>query len=145
MTQEQETATYDQPDEGHEMSPYSEREAPDLAAIRARAEAATEGPWGSPDTALAFISNRSGPIMWAGREYATVEDAEFIAHARTDIPALLALLESYRPAHEVADAWDEGYNCGAADYTDSPSISSPAGQMNPYRTAFPAPTETKEN
>ena len=37
------------------------------------------------------------------------------------------------PEWRLAYAWDEGYDCGAADYTDQPSIDSPIGQTNPYR------------
>ena len=76
-----------------------------LAEIRARVEAATEGPWewaahttvdgdkwavfhGESTSALAM--NNDG---WA-------PDAEFIAASRTDLPALLAAVEAVR---ELAD------------------------------------------
>lgn len=94
----------------------------DLAAIRERAAAATEGPWtwASHTTAdgdewavfdpadHALASNRDG---WA-------PDAEFIAHAREDVPALLAEVERlraieagiealHRPVHPVF-SWEIG-------------------------------------
>ena len=77
----------------------------DLGAFRARAEAATEGPWtwASHTTAdgdewavfdpadHALASNRDG---WA-------PDAEFIAHARSDIPALLDEVERVRVVRNI--------------------------------------------
>jgi hypothetical protein len=79
----------------------------DLDAIRARAEAATEGPWhrvGKSIQADVPLSD-DGPstTKWNttvvcsvgawGSGRPTGEDAEFIAHARTDVPALLAEVE----------------------------------------------------
>ena len=68
-----------------------------LAAMRERAEAATEGPW--EETA-------SGIRASAGVEYLVMSirseaDAEFIAHARTDLPALLDVVEAVL---ELADS-----------------------------------------
>lgn len=78
-----------------------------LDAIKARAEAATEGPWrldgpwwiddpSDPDcpAALAMVTGpgRVG-IMVPERTDANDADAEFIAHARTDVPALVAEVE----------------------------------------------------
>lgn len=64
----------------------------DVAAIRARADAATEGPW------VLFRPDSAYTEVWVPRDNATLNlrngqiekrDAEFIAHARTDVPALL--------------------------------------------------------
>lgn len=64
----------------------------DLDVIEARAEAATEGPWviesariwsGEPHPAKNELLMFRGTREWA-------PDAEFIAHARTDVPALVA-------------------------------------------------------
>ena len=80
----------------------------DLGAFRARAEAATEGrwTWASHTTAdgdewavfdptdHALASNRDG---WA-------PDAEFIAHARADIPALIGEVERLRAERDRAEA-----------------------------------------
>lgn len=83
----------------------------DVAAIRARAEAATEGPWKlwngwgpTRDGLMGF--ERMGPES-GGRVfrhdaqqdlYATQADAEFIAAARTDVPALCDEVERLRTA-----------------------------------------------
>lgn len=66
-----------------------------LEAIRKRAEAATEGPW---ETALledGWHVMHDGMIV-AEMYRKEAEDAEFIAHARTDIPKLLAEIERLR-------------------------------------------------
>lgn len=79
-----------------------------LAAIRARCEAATPGPWEpgrqSPYT-LRFPIHQSvearkvNPLGWQRacicRE-ARMGDTAFIAHARQDVPALLAEVERLR-------------------------------------------------
>ncbi len=76
-----------------------------LAAIEARAEAATKGPWhvdGAPDEAKYIVQYTSGGGVHVGTYVTdlveTDEDAEFIAHARTDIPALLAMVREQRAA-----------------------------------------------
>ncbi|WP_037161013.1 hypothetical protein [Rhodococcoides fascians] len=95
----------------------------DLDAIEARAEATTEGPWcaitsGIPNgdhwyvcsaegESLAYISADDG-INEDQRE----PDAEFIAHARTDVPALLAALRERdntitRVRQVLKGAWPE--------------------------------------
>lgn len=72
-----------------------------LAAIRERAEDATRGPWEEMATLPP-----SGEVYYSvdavtGREVARLphnpqgsEDTRFIAHARTDVPALVEALES---------------------------------------------------
>lgn len=80
----------------------------DLDAIRARADAATDGPWRSdkewgaithgPDAVVhAFYADDCESCAVNIEDEATVvidpADAEFIAHAREDIPALLAEVE----------------------------------------------------
>lgn len=75
----------------------------DLTAIRARAEAATPGPWigvGDRRSKSAYglvgrLSDRgtgNAIAVLAGVGMDRVADAEFIGHARTDIPDLLARL-----------------------------------------------------
>lgn len=109
----------------------------DLDAIRERAEAATPGPWCSyegnlwqgtakalaaydadPDNAPWPYGNDSSGQLFHG-EPRRPEDAEFIAHAREDVPALLAVVEQLRAAldaigkernawaRQMADARDE--------------------------------------
>ena len=80
----------------------------EIEAIRKRAEKATEGPWEwvacdeLHETEMPELGNGKESIMSFGdREmyYPTegtppnTEDAEFIAHARTDIPKLLAEID----------------------------------------------------
>lgn len=80
---------------------------PDLEAIRARCEAATPGPWRVDGSTYDEDCNEhlapyglEGPnerLIWSsgGGEYAhpDMATAQFIASARTDIPALLAYIE----------------------------------------------------
>lgn len=72
-------------------------ESIDRAAIKARAEAATPGPWsyrpeilGLPNTT---VMAENGQVGYVAVGHFLSPDAEFIAHAREDIPALLAALE----------------------------------------------------
>ncbi len=71
---------------------------PKIAAAKERAERATPGPWwrcheddkrvlGPPD------DEHGGDVVIARVYGAEVQDAEFIAHARTDLPLLLAEVE----------------------------------------------------
>jgi len=68
----------------------------DLEAIEARANAATPGPWtnradhGEGDQWCAWVDRdgNAGPIEICGD--VTEADAEFIAHAREDVPRLIA-------------------------------------------------------
>lgn len=84
-----------------------------LAQIAARAEAATAGPW--------VVDGRGV----TARGYVTSHDWVFIAHAREDVPWLLALVERLTAElaqrdeqiaalrDELADAYAEGANIGA--------------------------------
>jgi hypothetical protein len=68
------------------------------AEIRAREAAATKGPWG-------VVEDGESLTRWVSSEDSTLDigfgyvgnrtqdDAAFVAHARTDVPALLARLE----------------------------------------------------
>jgi len=96
----------------------------DLDAITARAEAATPGEWGYE--AFPHRVDIDGPGGWANfwrgaerPEFLTDmepaefkqarADAEFIAHARTDIPALLAEVSRLRTqVRELEDALEDG-------------------------------------
>lgn len=79
--------------------------APDLTAIRARAEAATPGPW---TTWVDGHNNHSGVCTDDGEVGISDDvegaDAEFIAHARTDVPALLDALEAAQSRIDKAKA-----------------------------------------
>ena len=85
---------------------------PDLDAIRARCEAATPGPWtaynaneGTEYQPAWEVANdafhnppadEDAPWIAVHLETGIKDDAEFIAHAREDVPALLAALASSR-------------------------------------------------
>lgn len=85
-----------------------------LAEIEARVNAATDGPWrvrgrderhgpphvvaGTPSALRATVADYKTNVA----DYTFQTDAEFIAHAREDIPWLLAQLASVREA--LADA-----------------------------------------
>ena len=75
----------------------------DLDPIKARADAATEGPWGVEDARVFGDDGRTQVCTLSGTR-AWLPDAEFIAHARTDIPALIAEVERLRELCEEKDA-----------------------------------------
>lgn len=104
-----------------------------LDAIQARADAATEGPWrtgdfGYPgqDEPSSIIIHR-GPFNWRAineGEYVAAmpawdsqegANAEFIANARTDVPALLALVREQAAAIERVRALADDYALIDAD------------------------------
>ena len=75
-----------------------------LDKIEARADAATKGPWVcvlNGDESEVTYAN--APITWDdhGGEVFTEGDAEFIAHARTDVPWLLEQVERRDKALEA--------------------------------------------
>lgn len=78
----------------------------DLDAIEARAEAATEGPWEwrvSDDRRWAIVDTTSSNRDDSDRAIARFVDddiAEFIAHARIDVPALVAVVRTLTAENE---------------------------------------------
>ena len=104
-----------------------------LAEVRARVDAATEGPWapwydqdGAPHMdGLLMVGNGDGVIpegaIWiedvdinpVAHTY-TPEDREFIAASRTDLPALLAAVQAVREKLPslLEAAWDDGNALG---------------------------------
>ena len=91
-----------------------------LTDIRARLAAATEGPWsvdgpaqcGPGDTLTVYPVEDGGTIAYVRPSW---DDAEFIAHAREDIPALLAEVERLREELAKARAVTEDKVERAAD------------------------------
>ena len=81
-----------------------------LSEIEARANAATEGPWAvvvEDGVILALVlTDEDDGLMFGDNGYdapivtETGEDADFIAHARTDVPALVAALRAVMEAIE---------------------------------------------
>jgi len=62
----------------------------ELAAIGARAAAATPGPWRLSDGGWGeYVQDADGHALWTLGRTPRVEDAEFVVHARADVPALL--------------------------------------------------------
>lgn len=104
-------------DGGRRVGPLLITKAVDLAAVKARADAATEGPWTFDEDELTWRLHGTAGIIppqldglipaqrmthqilkapKKGTTYAEYwpnrADADFIVHARTDVPALLDLL-----------------------------------------------------
>ena len=93
----------------------------DLDAIEARVEAATPGPWtarlrddmweindGSGSNFVSIVESCWLPDDCDAGQYGgipDVDDARFIAHARTDVPALVAELRVAREVVEAAHKW----------------------------------------
>ena len=78
----------------------------DLRAIEERANAATAGPWLYGEAKLNLLrlvwpmSNRDRLIAVEHRDHrATAEDCVFIAHARSDVPRLVAEVRRLRDTH----------------------------------------------
>lgn len=86
-----------------------------LDEIKARAEAGTSGLWVNPHGAMEkygyeFINSPSGIVASKIDNHA---NAEFIAHARTDVPALVAAVEAVLELHEeVGNEGKPGCDCG---------------------------------
>jgi hypothetical protein len=101
-----------------------------LAAIRARAEAATEGPWWGGGSnrrrdAVGLVGRLSDRgtgnaiAVLNGVGMDRVADAQFIAHARTDVPKLVEALEAVLAIHKpewTSDHHGSGYYRCSADH-----------------------------
>lgn len=120
---------------------------PDLDAIKARAEAATPWPWRAHGDAVVNLVRSctcAGHIPGHGHEpFCGIEgpvatgaepfDANFIAHAREDIPALLAEVQELRElvtdlnkqldAKRQHDALGEDEDCGVCNHLAFDSLS----------------------
>lgn len=106
----------------------------ELDAIKARAEAATEGPWRVRTDYIPGVIEVEGPT--ASNDYvaelsADKADLEFIAHSRADIPALVAAVEAVLELHKpwtvsnpsestVNHCCDQCYEGGTGDYVPYP-------------------------
>ncbi len=100
-----------------------------LAAIRERAEAATDGPWvalGNDIAAEVKTCTCAGNIPGYGHEQycgldgplitgAAPANAEFIAQARTDVPRLLATVEAVLKLHRKAPLYAHEDCCTNTD------------------------------
>lgn len=68
----------------------------ELAAIEARAIAATEGPWTHDDTTCSVVADSDKVKDWSITDLVTWENGRFIANARADVPALIAEVRRLR-------------------------------------------------
>jgi hypothetical protein len=71
--------------------------------VDARTNAATDGPWERQSGPFDYVTNGHVSI---GREH-TTPDAEFIAHARTDLPAATAALRAVLDLLDQVEGEDE--------------------------------------
>ena len=67
-----------------------------LDEIEARANAATEGPW---NVFVGRIDHPGRSLVAVAYDVVCDEDADFIAHARTDVPALVEALQAVLNLH----------------------------------------------
>lgn len=104
----------------------------ELAAIRERVDAATEGPWvicQSDWDGFSVERDQSNDEDGWGNEFIAREvsqghsdgerDATFIASARTDVPRLVAALEAVVEACKSHDPGTDQYGEGSRDMADT--------------------------
>lgn len=87
----------------------------ELAEMRERVGAATEGPWAAGHT-LHVDDDEDGPMEWVynGDRYEKQEDdSAFCAHARTDMPRLLDEVDRLRAELKRADDTIHSEFCSA--------------------------------
>jgi hypothetical protein len=86
-------------------------EALDTAAIRAREQAATPGPWHITTQGGIEADSYTGPgeDAWSIASTRTEGDWFFVTHARTDVPALLDEVDRLRDLNVRAEAILRGY------------------------------------
>ena len=112
-----------------------------LARIRKQADNATKGPWVCTlNGDESEVTYANAPITWDdhGGEVFTEGDAEFIAHARTDVPDMAAALRAVLAIHQ-----DGGESQGYLDdgsYGDLPHCCTECGSLGEYGVPYPCPT-----
>lgn len=103
-----------------------------LDKIEARANAATEGPW---NVFMGRIDHSGRSLVAVAYDVGCDEDADFIAHARADVPdmaaALRAVLELHAPT--PSDIYPH-------DVCHHPHCTDPTDQME--QSPWPCPTVT---
>lgn len=106
-----------------------------LARIRAQAAAATGGPWG---VSMDRIEHPGKSVFAVAYDVGCDEDAEFIAAARTTVPALVDALEAVLKVHR-----DGGESQGYLDnghYGVIDHCCTECGSHGEYGTPWPCPT-----
>ena len=111
-----------------------------LNRIRQQADAATEGSWMGVCDSDGYLGRVIGPDGFGiAEDFRDDADAEFIAAARTTVPALLDALEKVLELHQpVTDGMgftEDGYG------GISPACSS-CGTSDEYAVPYPCPTVT---
>lgn len=121
----------------------------DLAAIEQRADEATPGPWSAIQLAEShgawycytgrWSYERVGGSTWWSRE-----DAEFEAHARTDVPLLIAALRAawarIADLQVVNDRWSELFEQQTGAWQGA--VRALEAERDEFRAAFQALLET---
>ena len=82
--------------------------------IRARADAAREGPWSwqeADDSTIAIVSEGHWSTPVAYLDATADADAQFIARAREDIPWLCDLIDAIRDLHHIDILTDDCWQC----------------------------------
>ena len=106
-----------------------------LNEIEARANAATEGPW---NVFMGRIDHPGRSLVAVAYDVGCDEDAEFIAHARTDVhdmaAALRAVLEIHQDGGESQGYLDDG------SYGFIPHCCMECGSLGEYGVPYPCPT-----
>ena len=91
-----------------------------LDEIEARTNAATPGPWeaGCNDRHVLYVTTENeefcaeyGPELYDSQGFFSDADTEFIAHARTDVPALVAVARYALSQHSKDEAHNECGHC----------------------------------
>lgn len=75
----------------------------ELSQMKARAEKATAGPWIRTHDCLIRTQNTEIVVAEAWRRVKGAEDAAFIAHAREDVPRLVAEVERLQSQEHFAE------------------------------------------
>ena len=102
----------------------------DPQAAWERGEAATEGPWEASEEirthAMVVFQPENGGLIIHDGECLSNADAEFIAHARSDLPAALEALEEAqgenRQLKEKIDRWVQAYSPDIITYPSAEAV-----------------------
>jgi hypothetical protein len=106
----------------------------ELAAIQARTDAATPPEWSHVRDELGhwrivWTHSRNSSVGRRGKFFSD-EDAAFIAHARTDIPALLAEVRRLREALKEITRLGTGHSLDSALVVARAALAPPAAESN---------------
>ena len=106
-----------------------------LNEIEARANAATEGPWEWDPQDGWLGTEDEVTVGWKWGTLTQEGDGQFIAHARTDVPALVAALRAVLELHAPTPS-----DIYPHDVCHHPHCTDPTDQME--QSPWPCPTVT---